>query len=213
MHRHRAHVGHLRLQQLSFQVLRTIGPLSSCMQLKTRMCKGVGSGPPCSQLGYHCEPVIGATSRILLLCKDNSCSAYTYTVIKWKHEFFVLNASCECTKTHESSYRSWALQQPSSLFLLLQVYSVELVGVMSQACKRQLDIIHSALCPDEHQNNGLQSPAQQQRIPCLAEPYQLVRALFILLQNPLNGQLISSLRASACRTPACIRTACSCCGC
>ena len=74
--------------------------------------------------------------------------------------------------------------------LHLQVYSIELVGVMSQACKSQLDIIFSALCPDEHQSNGLESHAQQQRIPCMTEPYQLVRALFILLQNPLNGQLL-----------------------
>ena len=76
--------------------------------------------------------------------------------------------------------------------LHLQVYSVELVGVMGQACKRQLDIIYSALCPGEHQSNGLESHAQQQRIPCMTEPYQLVRALFILLQNPLNGQLLSA---------------------
>ena len=74
----------------------------------------------------------------------------------------------------------------------LQVYSVELVGVMSQACKRQLDIIYSALCPDEHQSNGLESPAQQQRLPRMAEPDQLVRALFILLQNPLNGAQLST---------------------
>lgn len=77
---------------------------------------------------------------------------------------------------------------------------------MSQASKTQLDIIHAALCPDEHQSNGLQSQAQQQRIPRMAEPYQLVRALFILLQNPLNGQLplatISLQRAAPLTTPA-----------
>ncbi|DBA87172.1 TPA: hypothetical protein ACH3X2_005178 [Trebouxia sp. C0005] len=70
---------------------------------------------------------------------------------------------------------------------LLQVYSIELLGVVCQACKRQLDIIHSALCPDECQQNGLESHAQQQRIPRMVEPYQLIRALFVLLQNPLNG--------------------------
>ncbi len=75
-----------------------------------------------------------------------------------------------------------------SNFLLMQVYSIELLGVVCQACKRQLDIIHSALCPDERQQNGLESHAQQQRIPRMVEPYQLIRALFILLQNPLNGE-------------------------
>ena len=75
-----------------------------------------------------------------------------------------------------------------SNFLLMQVYSIELLGVVCQACKRHLDIIHSALCPDERQQNGLESHAQQQRIPRMVEPYQLIRALFILLQNPLNGE-------------------------
>ncbi len=75
-----------------------------------------------------------------------------------------------------------------SSLLLVQVYSIELLGVVCQACKRQLDIIHSALCPDECQQNGLESHAQQQRIPRMVEPYQLIRALFILLQNPLNGE-------------------------
>ncbi|KAL3150237.1 hypothetical protein ABBQ32_000095 [Trebouxia sp. C0010 RCD-2024] len=70
---------------------------------------------------------------------------------------------------------------------LLQVYSLELVEVMSQACKTQLDVIHAALDPDEPQTHGLESHAQQQRMPRTAEPYQLVRALFVLLQNPLNG--------------------------
>lgn len=69
----------------------------------------------------------------------------------------------------------------------LQVYSVELLGVLCQACKKQLDIIHSALNPDEHQHNGMQSRAQQLRIPRAVQPHQLIRALFILLQNPLNG--------------------------
>ena len=74
------------------------------------------------------------------------------------------------------------------MLLLVQVYSVELLGVVCQACKRQLDIIHSALCPDECQQNGLESHAQQQRIPRMIEPYQLIRALFILLQSPVNGE-------------------------
>ncbi len=75
-----------------------------------------------------------------------------------------------------------------SSLLLVQVYSIELLGVVCQACKRQLDIIHSAMCPDERQQNGLESHAQQQRIPRMVEPYQLIRALFVLLQNPLNGE-------------------------
>lgn len=82
-----------------------------------------------------------------------------------------------------------AVPPPVRLCLHLQVYSVELVEVMSQACKTQLDIIQAALDADEHQTNGLESHAQQQRAPRTSEPYQLVRALFILLQNPLNGQL------------------------
>lgn len=73
-------------------------------------------------------------------------------------------------------------------YACVQVYSVELLGVVCQACKKQLDIIHSALCPDERQQNGLESHAQQHRIPNTVEPYQLIRALFILLQNPLNGE-------------------------
>jgi len=44
------------------------------------------------------------------------------------------------------------------------------------------------MCPDEHQQNGLESHAQQQRIPRMVQPYQLIRALFVLLQNPLNGE-------------------------
>ena len=70
----------------------------------------------------------------------------------------------------------------------LQVYSVELLGVLCQACKKQLDIINSVLGPDEHQQNGMQSRAQQLRIPRAVQPHQLIRALFILLQNPLNGE-------------------------
>ena len=88
----------------------------------------------------------------------------------------------------------------------VQVYSIELVGVMSQACKKQLDIIQSALCPDEHQSNGLESHAQQQRIPRMAQPYQLVRALFVLLQNPLNGQ--PTLVGNTAITAACGHAAC-----
>ena len=68
------------------------------------------------------------------------------------------------------------------------MYSVELVSVMSLACKKQMDVILSALNTDDRQSNGMESHAKQQRIPRMASPYHLIRALFILLQNPLNGQ-------------------------
>ena len=67
----------------------------------------------------------------------------------------------------------------------MQVYSVELLGVLSQACKRQLDIIHSVLASsDQPQPRG----GQQQQGPRLLQPLQCLRAVFILLQNPLNGK-------------------------
>ena len=65
-----------------------------------------------------------------------------------------------------------------------QVYSVELLGVMGQACKRQLDTILHAVAPPEQQPE-----AGALQAPCLIQPLQLTRALFILLQNPLNGVL------------------------
>lgn len=95
---------------------------------------------------------------------------------------------------------------PVRFCLHLQVYSLELVEVMSQACKTQLDVIHAALDPDEPQTHGLESHAQQQRMPRTAEPYQLVRALFVLLQNPLNGQL-PLLQYTCAQSCCCLRQA------
>lgn len=69
----------------------------------------------------------------------------------------------------------------------MQVYSVELLGVLSQACKRQLDIIHSVLASSDQPAKG-QPAVQQQRGPRLLQPFHCLRALFILLQNPLNGE-------------------------
>ena len=69
----------------------------------------------------------------------------------------------------------------------MQVYSVELLGVLSQACKRQLDIIHSVLASSD-QPQPQPKGGQQQQGPRLLQPLQCLRAVFILLQNPLNGK-------------------------
>lgn len=73
-----------------------------------------------------------------------------------------------------------------------QVYSVELLGVIGQACKRQLNIIHNALAAAEQQRQAKAQPLPSQAAPCLMNPLCSTRALFILLQNPMNGEPLSS---------------------